>query len=91
MLIEILSYIDIWKIMEILFYLNIIFSAKNIIDVWRLLLNFRESVENESKDADEISIFSKHVELEIKNIQNPSAVQYMLKFLKKFKDSDQTL
>ena len=59
--------------------------AKNVIDLWRMLLNFRESIENETKDEDEINLFSQKVELKMKTIQNPAAVQFMISFLNKIK------
>ena len=70
------------------FRLIFINRAKNVIDLWRMLLNFRESIENETKDEDEINLFSQKVELKMKTIQNPAAVQFMISFLNKIKFPD---
>ena len=53
-----------------------------------MLLNFHESIENETKDEDEINLFSQKVELKMKTIQNPAAVQFMISFLNKIKFSE---
>ena len=53
-----------------------------------MLLKFRESIENETKDEDEINLFSQKVELKMKTIQNPAAVQFMISFLNKIKFSE---
>ena len=44
---------------------------------WRTLLNFHESIENETKN-DEINLFLQKVELKMKTIQN-TAVQSIFK------------
>ena len=50
-----------------------------------MMLVFQESIENERKDQEELDAFVSQIEQRIRKIDNFSAMQFMMKYLEKFK------